>query len=1333
MGEGLKLLLSKSLEALEQGAFQEFCLSFLPLYNKKYKGLERHGATAAGKTRKGTPDLLKTGEQGEQIAVQCSTEEDYWTPPSAYENWKPIKDITKCTDALKSLEEIVLCSNREISPSRPNAKSEIITWATSKTTAKITLLSLSNFEEEILQNTINYSVVIERHLSEFNAFLEPFTSHITLKLFREHSAPLEAIQEIVKRVAQSIKGEHADYYSEARELVSSLKSRFQRSQLPEKGEINRTPALNDLVPDTLGKIVGITGIPKIGKTTWVSQYCHLLDHNDIEVLWFETPIHNQYVFDFFADVTRTILGRLCGPKVGNEFAEGKIYLYDLSSLLSTLSKPSKKLQVIIDNADRIPTDQLKEIHLLFTTVKKSWEGNELGIIFVGNRSLKSEGVLLDAEIRCPNWSDNEIKQLLTINGIQVEGDLDKFCELLTSFSGGHPLVALATARQFPSISGLLSTVFPKGPALYDQELTDEVTTVLFNDLLPDPDLRNLVLHISSLIYPAKLPLLFHLGENLTPPLRDPVSLLIEKLKGTILEGDDSVGYQVPHIFQKVSGRYRNPDIPLKIFKAASGFLLSPKGKVIDLNNITEGITYAIFGGDLASALHWTNIILYNASRKLNDVQLRSFLERIWIVEALRIPKDDSLKLLYAITLSQMAIAYRKIGDSQRSIKLASGILKLGIEKLEPPDDVPYLHYSFTSVVRIHLILDLSTTGQINEALRELNKIKIEHFKYLTRDLPGELRLVELAEALISKGNIGTIPKEFLLSLVKATEPNDNQVIGALASCFCHIGLLICKEDGNVNDILKSDEGAAIPLWYLFVKVAHSEYQMEKKHSDVSIELIDQIESEASLVGVNSNLLMAKLAQMKGDALFQSGNLPEAQKEYHRSIDFLPKGEATFDHAWAHFRIGECTNSESDAFSAFTEASRILEMVGLKNLASRARGEMAILCYRRKDYKGLVSLIDGLTTDYYLNKCHECGPSVVIGLPLVLRLNEELGYPNAHLDEQQIDGKILPTFERGIFIRVLDLAKPSPGICTAFFTIGLSYQLLNEIDHCIRCFRMSFEATPVVEPDQMAKITAGSFLTNALLLRDGQDLDKVTTELLTLVELSEKISDPIRISIVFGKAEENLRKGLISKTSFHKLLDHFEQAITSLKVTRKPWWLAEIFKRKAGIDSVTPEPEYYPKHLRKSWEYALEGNNFSILTEVGHLLGFRFVHEAKSVKEVAEIQLSVILGIINDERNIERVETLGSNMAAFWKNLRYRRIAESDLPFLANLRDSAQRMERQNTPVSLRSPLMILSLLKTTGNIHNKKFDKALEWALDKLQENWDKVPEEERMFLKDKT
>jgi hypothetical protein len=202
MGEGLKLILSNSLKSLEQGAFQEFCLIFLPIYDKKFKGLERHGGTAGGKTRKGTPDLIKTTVQGKQIAVQCSTEEDYWVAPSdpeKTENWKPIKDISRCLEDLKHLKEIVLCSNQEIPTSFANVKSEIRRWAKVKTNVKITIFSISNFEIEILKNRIKYSSLIEQHLPELNAYIESYLSHTTLKTYRQRNAPLSTIEEIVRR------------------------------------------------------------------------------------------------------------------------------------------------------------------------------------------------------------------------------------------------------------------------------------------------------------------------------------------------------------------------------------------------------------------------------------------------------------------------------------------------------------------------------------------------------------------------------------------------------------------------------------------------------------------------------------------------------------------------------------------------------------------------------------------------------------------------------------------------------------------------------------------------------------------------------------------------------------------------------------------------------------------------------------------------------------------------------------------------------------------------------------------------------------------------------
>jgi len=62
--------ISSALKAMEEGKFQDFCLDFLLLFDSSYKGLGRHRGTVEGKTRKGTPDLIKTLNNGKQIAVQ---------------------------------------------------------------------------------------------------------------------------------------------------------------------------------------------------------------------------------------------------------------------------------------------------------------------------------------------------------------------------------------------------------------------------------------------------------------------------------------------------------------------------------------------------------------------------------------------------------------------------------------------------------------------------------------------------------------------------------------------------------------------------------------------------------------------------------------------------------------------------------------------------------------------------------------------------------------------------------------------------------------------------------------------------------------------------------------------------------------------------------------------------------------------------------------------------------------------------------------------------------------------------------------------------------------
>ena len=65
------------------------------------------------KTRKGTPDLIKTLGNGDQIVCECGTAEDYWTSPketSKYPKWKPIQDVQKCLNKMDRPIEIILAS-----------------------------------------------------------------------------------------------------------------------------------------------------------------------------------------------------------------------------------------------------------------------------------------------------------------------------------------------------------------------------------------------------------------------------------------------------------------------------------------------------------------------------------------------------------------------------------------------------------------------------------------------------------------------------------------------------------------------------------------------------------------------------------------------------------------------------------------------------------------------------------------------------------------------------------------------------------------------------------------------------------------------------------------------------------------------------------------------------------------------------------------------------------------------------------------------------------------------------------------------------------------------
>lgn len=146
--------INNSFPDFQAGTLERFTRQILPLMDSRYKELKPHGVNREGKTKPGTPDLIKTFNDGSQIAVQCSTRKDYWKLLSSSnpERSKPIEDINKCQQKLFNLEEVVLVSNRPFN----NANDvSIIRKYSSNCNLKISLYTSEDFASFIAENSSN--------------------------------------------------------------------------------------------------------------------------------------------------------------------------------------------------------------------------------------------------------------------------------------------------------------------------------------------------------------------------------------------------------------------------------------------------------------------------------------------------------------------------------------------------------------------------------------------------------------------------------------------------------------------------------------------------------------------------------------------------------------------------------------------------------------------------------------------------------------------------------------------------------------------------------------------------------------------------------------------------------------------------------------------------------------------------------------------------------------------------------------------------------------------------------------------------------------------------
>lgn len=1324
MGDVIKTLLSDSIKALEQGAFQDFCLSFLPLFDFRFIGLERHGSTSDGKTRAGTPDLIKTNSDGSHICVQCSVAKDYWSKPSNINDWKPIEDVNKCADQITNLKEIVLCASQEIPTNLPNVKSEIIEYSKTITKAEITILSLSNLEEELYSNRDNkYSEVIKRFCpvayEYLSSSLKKYAAEAKLNLYKKYPAPLELIESIVN---EFVKGEinDVDFSKLELEVSKVSKSRFQR--LPNIPPIKRNSINEFLLNNHIkGKIYCILGVPKIGKTNWVSQLCMEVEKDGVETIWFDTPYEHEQV-EFLQDLSRITIGKLAGFEIANQYADKKIGITELSAYILQ-SKIDKKYLVVIDNAEQLLNNAIANVIDILNLIVNT----SIGIILVSSKKLKSYLGNIATEIYCPIWNKEEIEQLLNLSKIEIEDDIKKYSELLVMFSGGHPLIALNLAKRASKTIDLLPIKPNTAPALYDEDLTEEVKQFLFNDLLKDNDYRDFILRLSILVFLFDLSLMQFIASNIKPALRTPVNLMLENFKGILIEGDDRLGYQIAFIFKQVAMKYLTDEQKKEIYNKVGLYLMTPKNNVINSDNAVNAIFYAIMAGNLNNALLWTMMLLYPRDKSFTKEQYKYLLSRLSIIEALNFPKEKEMKLIYTAVLFSVAITYTKIEEINKSNELLKKLLTNPLEENDISSKLQVSAEQINTTVNIYLVLNLIQMKDFDTALDIINHIHVKTFIDFNLKIFKDINFLHI---LIQSGKLKSFPERFIREMLKIISLKDDLLLDELFLCFTRLGIIARREKDytSLKEILERKEYTQNSLWNLFAKIAYAQYDLESHNAKECLRITEDILNSIESQNIESKRLKSDVFQMRGDAFYQLEDYKDALAEYGKCQTLSGNDTKSFDYAWSNYRMGLSTTDDIAAVEYFNNASNSFNKLGYLNLKSRSEGERAAALYQKGEIKEAFNIIFGLAEGYYLKHISEYGPVVAIGLGATWRLISELeGKP---FEEKSENGRVHPKLEKRVFSRVLDIAKPEAGICCAYSIFSMVYKLLGERERQIESLKIAFNGTPIIEADKSTKVVSGLELMVLYLEQDDikgaiEIIEKLFSETIDYGYLNNR---PF-LCYIFPKIEETLLKeGKLSISSYRNILDVIEKNIDPFPEIKKYWWLAEVYMRKGGIDGITEEKYYNPNLLLKSWTYAIKSKNYNVMGKTGHQIGFRYYGKANSFQKIAEIHLSIVLSVCNDGDEISRLEIVGKNLRNFWSVVTYRKLTETDLSYWKNLSERTKSIIIK-APEDLHPPLMILFILLANRVEDIDEYKKARIWAADKIKNNLNKIPSEECKYI----
>ncbi len=1280
MATVLRPLIQKEIEGMEAGRFQDFCLRFLPCYQQRFKGLERHGHTASGKTRPGVPDLIKTFESGEQVGVECGTEQGYWGPLADVGKLKPYRDIAKCIDSLDRPVEIVAIASREIPRNAQNVKSQIAQAFQRQTRARVTLIQLTeisdfldgSFEDPVVQKLIaDYCPTVGNALG---ALKDQRKFQLAQDVARVHRAEGALLLSVVERAVESHSGDTAARDYALRELEAF--SRCRVPKIPPFRGVHRESVDASPLVNPGGKVWVIVGLPKIGKSNMLLQ---LAPHwAALDVCSFEIPGDEagQCVGEISAALLAPVLpANILGSVINSHLLRQEAFL--------RATAPPKPVLLVVDNTDRLPKEGIKQISEILSDLKNGGliRAEVLSCIFFSSRSLPALAAA-DSILSAPLWTATELRLLLEndkdLGGVPGPAEQsDKYLEWLGTMSGGHPLFSLAVAKKCADLGELVTARTRGVPALGGEELSKDVQSFLYDDLLQDPDSQNFIQRLSILIGKQEEKEL-EVVRGVAPNIVTSLAVLLHRFGGSVIEGDAATGYEVPPVFREIARPRVGVEEMRAVYRDVADSLFQPDGKVLNAERATSSIVHGILGGEESKrkAMMRTAFLVMTVLRDRPPTeQLKAILARLDIV-AFIIPAVDFAGQL-AQTIAQIALAmgFQVLGDLERAAEIL-GRLRFDAAPIDGAPQLAKEKFVLRSVSIVFRAMCLAQKDPVGalKALGDLSPLDLAEVPDESRQ--GFLGLIPVLVGRCEYTSETATLVRLTIGWIKENDSKERDAALRIASAIA----------GRAKtDVLARDDISGVfsqsPLSALLRSFSQGTYLLESGREAESLIEIERSLQIAHDLGIEQGSDIARIQLAKGDAAFRLHNADLAQDAYARALKAA--AEQSFELAWSSWRLG-ILRQDSELLLRSAVAFKVTEFVEMWGRAIGAGGALLIRSGRKLEgLRLLASVVDA----YFVEGLEGTGAAATLALAHVTRLQAEAEGRELEKKEE------FPPFDTSGYENVIADALPRSGPTLAFFNIGETYRALGEPNEARKWFRKAIDCDPV-EKDYFSLSMAVERVLADLSAEEANDR-RLFRRCAKLVMLQDRAGAFISRHFLgwcyFHACDaefERTQKTQQMQTAIDALLDALDHV-----ANEEPYWRGETSLRRAFVARARGEQGYAAKRFRQALENANKSEDASVLIAAGHALGFELTSEATSLREAAEFQFSAVRGIEIQKSEYERLLTVAHNLYSFWRNMRYSRLSEYDLKAKKLLKDSATDMEEGGVPRETAEAAMLLLLCK----------------------------------------